>query len=280
MSDYLFSSDKSSPKLVMTALVGVVALHAVAVFGLSRMKIVQLELPKFKPMEVQFINLVEDETPPTAPVEPTPLTPTPAPPKPVEPPKPTPPKPIQPPKPVEPPKPAPAPVPTPTSIQTSAPTPALAPPKPTPEPSVPTPTPPPTPVPVPTPEPSVPVVSRSAMPTATAVPSSNVSQATTEDTGPIKLSGSQVQASWVSAPNLHFSAEQAVDFNPRNKSVIVTFNFSKDGSINGVTISTTGDRSLDREIRNRIARAKLHPQIVGGMARSGTASVNLMLSGF
>lgn len=300
MSEHvLVYDDAPKPKFVVATLAGVVLLHVAVGYGLGQMQMNKIVLPEPKPMQVQFINLIEDKTPPTLPATPVSDVPAPTPPKPAEPkptprksvpPKPIPPKPVEskptPPKPIEPkptppkvaePKPVPIKTPAPTPIQTSAPTPVPA--------QAPvaeqTPV---TPAPVAPPATPAPPVSPAPAPVpaqAPAAPSSSSKQATTAtDTGPIKLSSGQVQASWVSAPNLHFSADEAMDFNPRKKSVTVTFKFNAQGAISGVTVSGTGDRSLDREIKNRIARAKLHPQIINGTARAGTATVNLTLSGF
>lgn len=294
MSEHvLVYDDAPKPKLVAGALVGVVLLHVAVGYGLGQMQPNTIVLPKPKPMQVQFINLIEDKAPPTlpavpdtpAPTPPKPVESTPTPPKPAEP-KPTPPKPVQakpvptPHKPIEPKPavktPAPTPVATPTPTQTQAPVAAA----PTPEPIAPqTPAPQATPAPTPAPPAPAPVSTAPPAPPAPAASSSKPT-ASAADTGPVKLSSAQVQASWLSAPNLHFSADEAMDFNPRQKSVTVTFKFNAQGSISGVTVSGTGDRALDREIKNRIARAKLHPQVINGTARAGTATVNLTLSGF
>lgn len=85
-------------------------------------------------------------------------------------------------------------------------------------------------------------------------------------------------ASWRNKPNLHFDADEAMDFNPKNTTITATFSFNETGKISNVQITSTGDNRLDRQIKSRIARARLHPQIKDGTPRAGTATTTLQIN--
>lgn len=87
----------------------------------------------------------------------------------------------------------------------------------------------------------------------------------------LTLNSAQVNASWDKKPDLSFSADDG--FSPRKKTVTATFSFDERGKISGVSITSTGDKSMDREIKRRFASAKLKAQ--GG---SGSASVQLLIN--
>lgn len=87
----------------------------------------------------------------------------------------------------------------------------------------------------------------------------------------LTLSSAEVNASWDKKPDLGFGADEG--FKPKNKTVTATFSFDERGKISGVSITSTGDRSMDKEIKRRFASAKLKAQ--GG---SGTASVQLLIN--
>lgn len=82
-------------------------------------------------------------------------------------------------------------------------------------------------------------------------------------------------ASWRVKPNLHFSAEEAAEFNPKATAIQASFWFDEKGKISQISISSTGDSRLDRQIKTRLARASLHPQKQNGVARAGQATATL-----
>lgn len=98
-----------------------------------------------------------------------------------------------------------------------------------------------------------------------------VTQAETTAKKQLSLSSAEVNASWAKKPDLSFSADEG--FNPKNKTVTAQFSFDEQGRISNVTISSTGDKAMDRQIKRRFASARLKAQ--GG---SGTASVQLLIN--
>ncbi|MDO4427020.1 MAG: hypothetical protein Q4B88_02715 [Moraxella sp.] len=92
---------------------------------------------------------------------------------------------------------------------------------------------------------------------------------------PVQLSSSEVEASWRSRPNLHFSVAEKSNFNPSNTHLTASFNFDEKGNISNVRVSGTGDAGLDRVLRQRIARAKLHPKVIDGTPRHGSANISI-----
>lgn len=119
-------------------------------------------------------------------------------------------------------------------------------------------------------------------------PSQSSNQASTSSTStkdksstasePIKLSSAQVMASWRVKPNLHFDEVEIEELGaPKTNTIHASFNFDEKGNISGISISSTGSVKLDREIKKRFGRAKLHPKIVDGSPRSGEAVVSITL---
>lgn len=75
-------------------------------------------------------------------------------------------------------------------------------------------------------------------------------------------------ASWKVRPNfsgLHSDTVEAISLNTR-------LTFSATGKVTKVEGIKTGDRDLDREIRNRIMRASLHPNVLQGSSAGGEGS--------
>lgn len=90
---------------------------------------------------------------------------------------------------------------------------------------------------------------------------------------PISLSNSQVMASWLNKPKLDFGADEIFELGePRKKSVNASFDFDAKGNVSNITIETTGSAKLDRELKKRLAKARLHPQVIDGVARAGRAN--------
>lgn len=93
---------------------------------------------------------------------------------------------------------------------------------------------------------------------------------------PINLSSSQVAASWLKKPNLSFGADEILELGePKKRSVSANFNFDAKGNISNITIETTGSVKLDRELKKRLAKARLHPQVIDGSARAGKANFTI-----
>ncbi|MDO4250340.1 MAG: TonB family protein [Moraxella sp.] len=85
-------------------------------------------------------------------------------------------------------------------------------------------------------------------------------------------------ASWKRKPNLSFA--NAYEYNPKTTSVSATISVDASGKITSVSVSSTGDRALDREIVRRIKQYSLNPHLSGGQAVSGKVTISLSLSGF
>lgn len=87
-----------------------------------------------------------------------------------------------------------------------------------------------------------------------------------QDNAALMLSGGNLNASWEIKPDVHFDALERDDYRPKTQTISVRFSFDKRGSISNVRVSS-GDRALDRAIRQRVARARLKEQPRAGEAQ-------------
>lgn len=87
----------------------------------------------------------------------------------------------------------------------------------------------------------------------------------------VQLSAGEV--SWVNKPSLSYDADM---YSPKHKQVLVTYKVNKNGGVESVSFST-GDKDLDRLLRNQLKKAKFKPFIREGQAVSGTVTVSFQL---
>lgn len=101
----------------------------------------------------------------------------------------------------------------------------------------------------------------------------NVANEKPKSTPPANVQFSVGEVAWEHKPILSYDADM---FSPRRKEVEVTYKVNQHGDVESVHFST-GDRDLDRLLRNQLKKAKFKPFIREGQAVSGTVTVSFRL---